>query len=151
MDARGIVKTWIYMAAMMALACFGLFLLVTPPTVQAQSTPSARTLSDQLQGVSPVTCADNGGGTPAACNLGPNKGTVTYTCSDADGCTVTMTEVGAYSGELMRVVNISANVATVQDTAGVAELAGNDALGQWDSLSLVYVTDRWVELGRSNN
>lgn len=98
-----------------------------------------------------VSVADDGAGTSPASTLTPTSEYVSYTCSDANGCTVTLSETGALDGTKVRIVNVSANVCNFADTAGVTELAGAFAMGQWDSITLVYATDRWVELGRSNN
>jgi hypothetical protein len=67
------------------------------------------------------------------------------------GCDVTMGETGVQSGQRVTLVNVSANTVNFADTSGVTELSGSFAAGQWDTLVLEYVTDRWVELSRSNN
>jgi len=85
-------------------------------------------------------------------NLFPSSSYVTIDCQDGDGCTVTMDEGGGRTdGEHTYVVCISANVCNFADTAGLSELAGAFAAGQYDSIQLIYVTDRWVEFSRSNN
>lgn len=98
-----------------------------------------------------VTTADDGAGTSPAATITPTRSVVHYTCSDTDGCTVAISESGAISGQVLRVVNIGANTATFADSSGVTETAGALAAGQWDSISYQYVVDRWVEVGRSNN
>lgn len=97
------------------------------------------------------TVADSGNGSAATGTLTPASGYVALTCSDSDGCTITMSETGAIDGTIVRIVNVSANAATFADTSGVSETAGSFAMGQWDALTLVYASDRWVELARSNN
>lgn len=97
------------------------------------------------------TIADSGNGSAATATLTPTTTLVKVTCSDADGCTETMGESGVLDGQIARIVNVSANTVTFADTSGVSELAGSAALGQWDSITLQYITDRWVELSRSNN
>lgn len=105
-----------------------------------------------ISAVQSLTTADNGnGGTPATDTLNPTSENVLLTCNDAQGCTITMGETGATSGSIVRIVNMSANTANFADTAGVSELVGAYAMGQYDSLTLMYATDRWVELARSNN
>lgn len=130
---------------------FGVLVTDVRP-VGAQSTPLARTLAEQLQGMSAVTCPANADG-GAGCTLTAEKGVVAYTCADVDGCAVTLSEVGAanLTGRALRIVNVSANACTFADTSGVSELAGGFAAGQWDALTVIYSGDRWVELGRSNN
>lgn len=97
------------------------------------------------------TIADSGNGSPATGTLTPTGSIVKLTCSDSDGCTVTMGEGSAVEGDVVRIINISANAATFSDSSGVSETTGSIVLGQYDSLSLVYVDSRWVETGASNN
>jgi hypothetical protein len=97
------------------------------------------------------TVADSGGAGAATSTLTPTHSFVNLTCSDADGCDITMGETGIRSGTVVTIVNTSANTANFADTGGVSELAGAFAMGQYDSLSLLYAADRWVETGRSNN
>ena len=111
-------------------------------------------------GVKAITIPDSADGNPAAYTLNPDDMSVAagalssyveLTCSDADGCNITMGETGALVGTILNVINVGANVCNFADTAGVSELAGAFAEGQWDSLSLRYATSTWVETGRSNN
>lgn len=96
--------------------------------------------------------ADNGnGGTAATLTFTPTTTLVKMTCSDANGCDITMAETGIKDGQILKIVNVSANTINFADTANVTELAGAAALGQWDSLTMIYITDRWVEISRSNN
>jgi hypothetical protein len=97
--------------------------------------------------------ADSGDGNPGTGTLNPNRGTVICNCADANGCTVTMGETGAVSGQMVEIVTETAtpNLCNFADTAGVSELAGAFAADQWDSLKLVYIVDRWVEVSRSDN
>jgi len=88
---------------------------------------------------------------PAAYNLELGTNHVTLNCADADGCNITVTENNPTDGQIVVITNIGANVCNFTDTAGVTELAGNFAMGQWDTLTLIYVNDRWVEVCRSNN
>jgi len=101
----------------------------------------------------PFTIADNGAGTAATATLQFANALATITCNDADGCDVTVGE-NTYTmgdGELVHITNVSANTVNFADTAGVTELAGVFAMGQYDSLVLMYVGDRWIEVSRSNN
>jgi hypothetical protein len=99
--------------------------------------------------VSSQSIADNGGGTAAAGGVTPSASYVSLTCLDADGCTVTLSETGARDGFVLTVVNVGSNTATFSDSSGVQEIGGSVALGQHESLSLVYNGDRWVEVSRS--
>ncbi|MGR9046759.1 MAG: hypothetical protein ACU83N_15850, partial [Gammaproteobacteria bacterium] len=101
------------------------------------------------------TIADSGDGNPAA-------GTITFTadlmfghkdvtCSDADGCTATMGETSAVDGQVLVITNVSANTLTFSDSSGVQELASTIALGQYETLTLLYNVDRWVQKSVASN
>ncbi len=99
-----------------------------------------------------VSVPDNAvGASPAAFTLTPSSGFIELTCLDPDGCTATVSETGAVMGATVRIVNISAPAVSFADTGGVTELAGAFSMGQYDTLSLLYLSDRYVELARSNN
>ena len=99
-----------------------------------------------------LTVSDNGaGGSSPSATLTPSTSFCKIDCQDSDGCNVTVSESGVADGAELTIVNISSNTVNISDSAGVTELAGNFAMGQYDSLSLIYVSDRWVEAGRSNN
>ena len=98
-----------------------------------------------------LTIADNGGGTAAAATATPIGGRYRVTCSDANGCNLTLSETNAQDGVQISIINVSANVVNFADTSGVSETAGAFAAGQWDSITFEYVTDRWVEIARVNN
>ncbi len=92
------------------------------------------------------------GGTHVATHtLVPATSSVLLACADTDGCDITLSETGAESGTIVRITNTSANACNFADTSGVTETASSLAMGQFDSLTLLYAADRWVELGRSNN
>lgn len=48
-------------------------------------------------------------------------------------------------------INCSANAVNFADSAGVSELNSAFAAGQYDSIEMVYSSDRWIETDRSNN
>lgn len=104
-----------------------------------------------IEGVDADTIADSGDGNAATATLNPTTSFVTLNCGDSDTCDITMGETNAVSGTLVTIVNISANVCDFSDSSGVSELAGAFAMGQYDSLTILYVTDRWIEVCRSNN
>jgi hypothetical protein len=87
----------------------------------------------------------------ASATLTPTSDYVIISCSDADGCAITLSETGAADGKRVTLLGGSANGSTVTDSAGVTELAGNITLGIYDTLSLIYVVNAWAEVGRSNN
>lgn len=95
------------------------------------------------------TIASNGTGSAAILTLLPIGSYVAITCNDPDGCAITMGESGIQDGMPMTVVNMSANPVTFTDTAGVTELTGAASLSQYSTLTLIYRTDRWVEVSRS--
>lgn len=86
-----------------------------------------------------------------AATLTPTKSFVTCSCSAGGGCAITMGESGITSGQIVTIVNIGTNVCSFADTSGVSELAGAFSAGQYDQIRMIYVTDRWLEVGRSNN
>ena len=106
-----------------------------------------------VQASQAVTCPDSGNGSPGTLTLQPTLPVVLITNSDPQGCTVTMSETTSFSGAAVMVIVVSNAGGTVDfaDTSGVSELAGAYSAGLWDALKLLYVTDRWVEISRSNN
>lgn len=75
-------------------------------------------------------------------------------CLDASGCDVTLGN-DFTDGDLMFMYNAGTNTINFADTAGVSELAGNFAMGGWDTLQLIYrdngANNSWIETSRSNN
>ncbi len=105
-----------------------------------------------IKNVEILTIADNAvAASPASATLTPSTSFVKIDCQDADGCDITMGETVINDGQNVTIVNTSANTCNFADTAGVSELNGAFAMGQYDSLDLIYVTDTWVERGRSDN
>lgn len=103
------------------------------------------------------TIADNGNGGTAATYTLDSSNTSAFlglNCLDANGCDVTMGE-DFFDGDVIFVYSESTNATNFADTSGVSELAGNFAMGQWDTLSLIFrddaSTNGWLEFGRSNN
>ena len=117
------------------------------------TSPSYKLEVNGIIGSSPdgVVIADSGDANPASYTLTPSTSFVKLTCNDADGCNITMGETGMAGGATVTIVNVSANTCNFSDSAGVSELAGDFAMDQWDSLSLIYAGDRWVEVSRSDN
>jgi hypothetical protein len=136
------MRRWIgVLAATLALASLG--------QVSAQQ---GRLFTDALRyNVNTQTIADNGSGTAATGTVTVLYSYVELTCNDANGCTVSISETGAREGAELSVTFVSANACTVSDSAGVVELQGGTAFvsAQWDTLTLRYVGDRWVEVARS--
>ncbi len=97
---------------------------------------------------SPTACADNGGGTAASCTLTPISTLVLYTCSDSDGCAMTLSESGAQPGQQLIVYNVGANVLTFADSAGVQELPASASLAITETISFIYNGTAWIESGR---
>jgi hypothetical protein len=97
------------------------------------------------------TIAASGDGNHAAYALAPTASVVLATCDDADGCTLTFSEVGAVTGELVTIVSMSANHIDIADGAGVQEVTAALVLGQYDTVQFVYATDRWVQCAQLVN
>jgi hypothetical protein len=101
-----------------------------------------------------LTIADDGGGTHAAGTMAPECGnTVICDCNDSTGCTITVTEGDTVDGMQVVIVGDTATHCDFADSAGVLELAGGTAfaMGDGDTLSLLYIGDTWVETSRSDN
>ena len=97
-----------------------------------------------------LTIDDDGAGTAAAGTLTPTSSYAEVTCSDANGCTLAISETGARQGQQIEILNISANTLTINDTSGQQETTA-PALGQYDTFSGRYMSDRWVQYATSNN
>jgi hypothetical protein len=54
------------------------------------------------------------------------------------------------SGQIVTLMNSSANAITIADTTGQV-LSANAVLGQWDTLTVIGYGSAWHELARSNN
>lgn len=99
---------------------------------------------------------DNGGGTAAAFTLDASEGWayLGLNCLDANGCDITLGN-DFIDGDVMFVYNAGTNTVNFADTSGVSELAGGNAMGQWDTMQVIYQddgsTNRWLEVTRSNN
>lgn len=104
-----------------------------------------------IQDVDARTIADTGDANPATLTLTPTASYVEITCNDPNTCDITMGETGMVEGTLLVIVNVSTNVVDFADSAGVSELAGPFAAGQWDTLTLRYTGGEWVEQDRSDN
>lgn len=105
------------------------------------------------RGNNAITIPDDGAGTPAAYTWQPQfAASVTYfTCNDANGCEITMSLGASFGGVYNRAFNVGTNTVTFKDTAGLSEMAGDFAMGQWDTIEFMVVSGRFVELNRSNN
>lgn len=102
--------------------------------------------------VSSQTIADNGTGAAASGTVTVLKSYVALDCQDTNGCTVTVGETGARDGMLLTITLTSGSfTSTFSDSGGVSELNGSFAAVANESLSLVYRSDRWVEMARTNN
>jgi hypothetical protein len=97
------------------------------------------------------TCSGATDATPTSCTLTVTSSSHELSCTDADGCNWAIGETNAERGQLLTVVNIGTNSVTISDTAGVTETAGSFVMGQYDSITFRYISDRWVETARSNN
>lgn len=96
---------------------------------------------------------DSGDGNPATATLNPTHTYVVCACLDNDSCDITMGETGAVNGQLLVITTSTGGAATCDfvDTSGVSELAGAVSLGVYDTLTLLYKAERWIEVSRSNN
>ncbi|MDX1765851.1 MAG: tail fiber domain-containing protein, partial [Candidatus Saccharimonadales bacterium] len=98
------------------------------------------------------TIAGSGDNNLAQLMLNPKAAFVKIICDDSDGCEITLGEgAGVEQGNIVFIYNDSNNDVSFTDTSGVSELSGNFAAGRYDTISLIYEGDRWIELSRSNN
>lgn len=78
--------------------------------------------------------------------------TFAFVASSTNLVTGTIGETSIAQASELTILNTSAtNSFYITDTAGVSEASGNFTVGPQDSISFVYGTDRWIEVGRSNN
>jgi hypothetical protein len=81
-------------------------------------------------------------------------GTITpvgaYTQITAAAARGTSSITAGSAGDVVVIVNVGSNTITLTDT-GTLLLAGNVALGQYDSVTLLSDGTNWVQIGTSNN
>lgn len=107
-----------------------------------------------LSAVQVITIADNGAGTNAAYTYTPSLAfnvLARFTCNDAQGCTITIAETNGFDNQSVVIVNAGTASVIVQDQSTVSETSGNFTVGQHDSISFRYSSDRYIEVSRSNN
>ena len=99
-------------------------------------------------------CNSNVNDSPYAVSIA-DAGTLTVrstlihlTCTTGGGGTIGLAETSPVHQVPVTIINVGANNATFTNQAGVKELNGNWVGAQWDALTVVYVTDRWVEISR---
>ncbi|MBI2647206.1 right-handed parallel beta-helix repeat-containing protein, partial [Candidatus Woesearchaeota archaeon] len=89
---------------------------------------------------------------PAKADIVPQSSLIYVKCDDADGCDITISEQGISIGQLLEIINTGINKITLIDSTGVVELPKQKiGLGQYDSLTLRYISDRWVLISSSDN
>jgi hypothetical protein len=97
-------------------------------------------------------CEDSGDGFAGALTLLPTTSLILLTISDSDACNITMSETGMTTGDTVTIVNISSNVASFLETAGVQQVPFTGiSLLLHDTLTLTYVTDQWIASSSVNN
>jgi hypothetical protein len=75
--------------------------------------------------------------------------------ADAGTPNVVISETNANDGDLLVIVRTDSNAGdfTISDSAGVTEIGATETFGagEYDTLVLIYVTDRWVQIGGDQN
>ncbi len=135
------MRRLLLLLAFVALGCSGVSAQGTVRALRYVTTASSQ------------TCADNGnGGTASSVTLTVAEvGYIALTQSDAQGCALTLSESGAVDGQMLTIVDISANAATLSNSSGVQQTNAGVAItfAQYDSAVFQYRSDRWVEVSRS--
>jgi len=88
-----------------------------------------------------LTIADSGTGSHATDSATTITGNDLYvTCSDTDGCDLTLSETGAVGNQKVRVINTSANPLYLIDSASVVETCANASVlvSQDEAIDFVY-------------
>lgn len=105
-------------------------------------------------GVQSLTIADSGNGSHATDSSTTISGnTLAVTCSDADGCDLTLSESGVVDGQTLLVNNVgTSNPLYLVQSAGVAQMCAGATISLAAKTSNVtksaqfrYVTDRWQQ------
>lgn len=100
-----------------------------------------------------VACASNGvASSRPTCTVDAGLPNILFTCNDTDGCFVRCSEAGFNvnnTGAVINIFNVGTNLITLTDVAGQQEMIGGAAVdvAQYASVSVKYVTDRWVATG----
>lgn len=96
------------------------------------------------------TVADSGDGNPASGTITYTTGVHLMTCSDTHGCAMTLSETGTTAGNVLIVVNVSANAITFADSAGVQIVpASSCSVAQHGVISFVYGNSQWQVLSHT--
>ena len=99
------------------------------------------------------TIVDTGSdSTKATQTVAPTSSYIKITCSDDDGCTITMGETGMYDGVTVNIVCLGAYACEMDEASGVTVLSGDPvSLGANDSITLRYTGAVWVQIATSDN
>lgn len=98
-----------------------------------------------------LTVADSGNGSAATATLTPTSGVVACTCSDTDGCAITLSETGAVAGSSFLLFSAGANACTIADSAGVQETSEAISLATNDNVRFTYSGSAWFQSGKLVN
>lgn len=113
---------------------------------------SLRTQGSLIADPDTLTIADSGDANPATATHSPASTILIVTCNDANGCELTLGETGVADGQLLEVINATANALVMKDVAAVQSfphdvtMVGAGAPGGRQSVSLVYSSTaaEWV-------
>lgn len=138
----------------------------TAPLAVVSTTVNTNLNADLLDGLdsaafvqsSPIpqqfAIANDGAASNATGTLNPTSRVVQCFCGDVQGCDVTMGESGPpLPFRSVIIIGNSPAPCNFNDSSGVLELniSGSVALATYDTLTVIYDEDRWVEVSRSNN
>lgn len=93
-----------------------------------------------------ATCQDSGDSSPGALVITPTTSSVQVTNSDANGCSVTLSETAASSGQTLRlwVVSTAGGTVGLADAPGLQETGTGCSMGLYGAADLDYLGDRWA-------
>ena len=103
--------------------------------------------------VQTVTIATSGDANHATGTITPTTSYVNLVCNDDNpGCTVSLSETGAVDGQIVTIINTSANHCDFADQGGVLNIIGSAyVMAQGETLTLQYATNQWQEIARATS
>ena len=136
--AGGVDTAWAAQSCVAPLLLSGGTLTGALVTAKVSYAPQSLTIDDNVVPATPAT--------DSATTL--TKSYLKVTCSDGDGCELTLSETSAVDGQQLQVTNIDTNNVVMIDSDGVADMCGdtNDTLLTGQVATYIYITNHWLEI-----